>query len=210
MIQPLSQPVPASQMQAFRAQAQQIGIPWDQEFSRIVELFGQPVIDLSQKLVQKGFNVSFVRDLVTKLEPPLLMVVMDFLDYLEQNPGDAQQFEQAVRAAHSRASAAASKPLAIPQNGFGFSVPTEVLTSLPAGERAGLLTGPVVKFVVKKYVLDPILAKLPENIRKPLVDNEDAIVGFIINLILGGGLATDGSGGGGIIASGPGAAPQKP
>jgi hypothetical protein len=71
------------------AMAQQWGLDWG-TFRKYVDQFGEPVLDLVDSLVNKGFTITWIQEAFEKLGPPLVEVIADAAG--SAGPEGTQQF----------------------------------------------------------------------------------------------------------------------
>ncbi len=155
-------------------QVQQMGLDWGQ-VSRVVGLFGQPVLDLMTSLMDQGFSVEWVHDAVTRLEPAFLKLMLDFFSGRSEGAAAAPEEEGGELDESDPCWGVCMSPAAA-------KVIAEYQGSEVAKQQAGI-SETLIRFVVEKYIM-PAFDKLPAFIRNMVGGNADELVELIVQAIL--------------------------
>jgi len=152
-------------LQATKERVQALGLDWS-VVGTVVSVFGQDGLQLAQELLDKGFSVDWVHEAFSKLEPEVIMLWKQYLQYKTDNnvpsatmqpPGHEDQ----------EADAPLDQETLVSQHGL------TVQHSI-----TGVLTGFGIKMLLSR-----VLAMLPAVVQEKLGGHEQEIKDFLSRLL---------------------------
>jgi hypothetical protein len=127
----------------YAEQVQAMGLDWHR-ISTAVGLFGPPVIQLAQTLLDHGFTAEAVQEAIEKYDPQLTKLVMDWFQHRAGSDQDGSGVQDSAE----------------PEPGFG----EHGLMAADAGQRQEEVQQGVMDFMLDKYLITPLVAKLPPSV----------------------------------------------